>query len=66
MYKITILRSSPQSQTSFKDMLEPKKTKFGPKRAQNGQELNFSGLLTSIFESKTIRLVSIQKISKIQ
>ena len=41
MYTITILRSSPQSQTSFKDMLDPKRSKFGPKRAQNGQELNF-------------------------
>ena len=32
MYTITILRSSPKSQTSFKDMLDPKRSKFGSKR----------------------------------
>ena len=37
MYTITILRSSRKSQTSFKDMLNPKRSKFGPKRAENGQ-----------------------------
>ena len=40
MYTITTLRSSPKSQRSFKDMLDPKRSKFGPKRAQIGQELN--------------------------
>ena len=38
MYTITILRSSPKSKTSFTDMLEPKRSKFGPKKAVN---LNF-------------------------
>ena len=33
MYTNTILRSSPKSQTSF-DMLDPKRPKFGPKRAK--------------------------------
>ena len=37
MYTITILRSSPKSQTSFKDMLDPKRSKFGPKRAKMGR-----------------------------
>ena len=37
MYTVTILRSSPKSQTSFKDMLNPKRSKFGPKRAQKGR-----------------------------
>ena len=37
MHTITILRSSPKSKTSFKDMLDPKRSKFGPKRAQNGR-----------------------------
>ena len=36
MYTFTILRSSPKSLTSFKDMLDPKRSKFGPKRAKMG------------------------------
>ena len=32
MYTVTILRSSPKSQTSFRDMLDPKRSKFGPTR----------------------------------
>ena len=49
MYTFTILGSSPKSQTSFKDMLDQKRPKFGPKRDQNGRDkffwtvnLNFS------------------------
>ena len=39
MYTFTTLRSSPKSVTSFRDMLDPKRSKFGPKRAQNGRGL---------------------------
>ena len=41
MYTITILRSSPKSQTSLKDMLDPKGSKLGPKWVQNGQSYIF-------------------------
>ena len=34
MYTFTILRSSPKSLTSFIDILDPKRSKFGPKTAQ--------------------------------
>ena len=37
MYTITILKSCPKLQTSFKDMLDPKRSKFGPKTAQYGR-----------------------------
>ena len=40
MYTITILRSSPKSQRSFKDMLNPKRSKYGPKMPKMG-EANF-------------------------
>ena len=60
MYTITILRSSAKSQTSFKDMLDPKRSKFGPKRAQNGQGYFFPDYKP---QKKTIRIVSIKKSS---
>ena len=44
----------------------PKRGKFGPKRARNGRGKIFPGLQTSIFQKKTIRYVTIPKISKIQ
>ena len=36
MYTVTILKSIPKSQTSFKDMLDPKRSKFGPKGPKMG------------------------------
>ena len=36
MYTNTILRSSPKSKTSFKDMLDPKTSKFRPKGPKMG------------------------------
>ena len=42
--QLVYIQSSPQSQTSFKDMLDRKRSKFGPKGAQNRQELNYSGM----------------------
>ena len=38
MYTITILRSSPKSKTSFTDMLDSKRSKFGPKKAKMGMD----------------------------